>query len=39
MGDLESLVAQHDAEHLGKRQVVIDDQNATLHPDSLSHDV
>jgi hypothetical protein len=31
VGHLEPLVAQHDAEHLGKREVVIDDQNAALH--------
>ena len=29
--DLESLVAQDDAEHLRQCQVVIDDEHATLH--------
>ena len=29
--DLEPLVAQDDAEHLRQRQVVVDDQHATLH--------
>ena len=29
--DLESLVAQDDAEHLRQRQVVVDDEHATLH--------
>ena len=29
--DLEPLVAQHDAEHLGEREVVVDDQYPTLH--------
>ena len=29
--DVEPLVAQDDAEHLRQRQVVVDDQHATLH--------
>ena len=35
---LEALAAQHDAEHLGQRGVVVDDQHASLHP-RHAHDV
>ncbi|GAA3698477.1 hypothetical protein GCM10022399_13610 [Terrabacter ginsenosidimutans] len=31
MRDLEPLVAQHDPKHLGECEVVVDDQNPTLH--------
>jgi hypothetical protein len=31
VGHLEPLVAQDDAEHLRQRQIVIDDEHATLH--------
>ena len=31
VGDLEPLVAQHDPEHLGECEVVVDDQNPSLH--------
>jgi hypothetical protein len=29
--DIQALVAQNDAQHLGQRQVVIDDEYAMLH--------
>jgi hypothetical protein len=32
---LVALAAQHDAEHLGQRRVVVDDQHPALHPRTL----
>src|SRR5665647_3924585 len=34
--DVQTLVAQDDAQHLGQRQIVIDDEYATLHTQVLS---
>ncbi|GAA1775152.1 hypothetical protein GCM10009810_35080 [Nostocoides vanveenii] len=39
MVDIEALPPQHDPEHLGQRQIVIDDEHAPLHGLTLSfHD-